>query len=72
MERAEKPKATALKAIQKSLKNVRVHAVEELVTYLKYNGSKVEGSERNAQCFVTKVWGAIIALVQTIPPLSSL
>ena len=55
MERAEKPRAAALKQVQKSLKGVRVHAVEELITYLKYDGEKISSSESHAECFVTKV-----------------
>lgn len=55
MERAEKPNSAALKAVQRSLKSIRVHAVEKLVTYLKYDEGKVQGSEIDAECFVTKV-----------------
>ena len=55
MERAEKPKSSALKAVQRSLKSIRVHAVEQLVTYLKYDGQKIEASESHAECFITKV-----------------
>jgi len=45
---------TAVDGIEQHLKKIHVYGVDKLVTYLRYDNQRIQGSESECQCFVDK------------------